>query len=134
MTITISSEDPRSIRAIEIAAGASQWARCHTRDGQKAYGVPSQCHPGRYYLVTCSSCDCPDFRRRGLSGARVGQAGTHQVCKHVLAVRLWCELVKAQQQPRSTARSRRGHLSVVPASVQANAHSYDDIFDRLEGD
>ena len=28
MTITISSEDPRSIKAIEIAAGAGQWLKC----------------------------------------------------------------------------------------------------------
>lgn len=109
MTITISSNDPRIIKAIEIAAGANQWLKCRTTDGQKAYGVPSQCTPGRYYLVTCSSCDCPDFQRHGLTGARIGRAGEHRVCKHVLAVRLHCELAKAeQQQPR-----RRGHLSVV---------------------
>lgn len=59
MTITISSEDPRTIKALEIAAGAAQWLKCRLHDGGKAYGVPSQCPPGRYYLVTCSSCDLP---------------------------------------------------------------------------
>jgi hypothetical protein len=35
MTITISSEDPRSLKAVAIAAEAGQWAKCRTRDGQK---------------------------------------------------------------------------------------------------
>lgn len=82
MTITISADDPRSIKALEIAAGASQWLKCHTREGSKAYGVPSQCQPDRYYLVTCDSCDCPDFQRNGLSGSRIGHAGMHTPCKH----------------------------------------------------
>src|SRR5437762_2868758 len=67
MTITISSDDPRSIKAIQIAAGASQWLKCHAPDGRKAYGVPSQCTPGRYYLVTTETCDCPDFQRHGIA-------------------------------------------------------------------
>jgi hypothetical protein len=127
MTIIISSEEPRCIKAIEIAASAGQWLKCRTRDGQKAFGVPSQCKPGRYYLVTCSSCDCQDFRRNGLSGARLGHSGEHRPCKHVLAVRLYCELAKAQQA--RPALSRRGHLSVV-----ATAARYDDIFKRFEGE
>ena len=111
MTITISSEDPRSIKAIEIAASAGQWLKCRSVDGQKVFGVPSQCQPGRYYLVTCQSCDCQDFRRNGLSGARLGHSGEHRPCKHVLAVRLYCELAKAQQT-RAASR-RRGHLALV---------------------
>ena len=51
MTITITAENPRSIRAIEIAAGASQWLKCHTRDGRKVYGVPSRSKSGLYHLV-----------------------------------------------------------------------------------
>lgn len=129
MTITISAEDPRSIKAIQIAAGAAQWLRCHSTEGAKAYGIPSQCQPGRYYLATCSSCDCPDFQRDGLSGAPIGQAGDHRPCKHILAIRLHCELAKAQQQTRPATR-RRGHLSV----VEANAQRYDDIFNRFAGD
>lgn len=116
--VTISAEDPRTIKAISIAAGAGQWLKCHMRDGQKAFGVPSQCQPGRYYLVTGSSCDCPDFRRNGLSGTRLGHAGEHRACKHVLAVRLHCELVKAQQS-HPTAQ-RRG-LSTVVSLTTANA-------------
>src|SRR5918911_41839 len=86
MTITISSQDPRSIRAIAIAAGAGQWLKAHTRAGHKVYGVPSQATLGRYYLVDLTSCTCQDFQRSGMA------------CKHVLAVRLHCEPVKAQQR------------------------------------
>ncbi len=52
MTITISSEDPRSIRAIEIAAEAGQWLRCRTGDGEVVFGIQSSKRDGRYYLVT----------------------------------------------------------------------------------
>ena len=129
MVITIDSSDSRSIKAIEIAAGASQWLKCRTADGQKAFGVPSQCQPGRYYLVTCQSCDCQDFRRNELSGARLGHSGEHRPCKHVCAVRLFCELAKAQRA-RPASRRRR-HLAVVPPATAAR---YDDIFERFEGE
>lgn len=132
MTITISSEDPRSIKAIEIAAGAGQWLKCRIAGGEKAYGVPSQCQPGRYYLVTNSTCDCQDFRRHGLSGARIGHTGEHRPCKHILAVRLHCELAKAQQA--RPAPRRRGHLSVVRPALDARtlvlAAKYDDIYGK----
>src|SRR5438045_3412070 len=86
MTITISSEDPRSIKAIQIAVGAGQWLKCRTTDGRKAYGVPSQRVGGHYYLTTQTSCTCPDAQRHeGLA------------CKHQLAVRLHVALVTAQQ-------------------------------------
>jgi hypothetical protein len=115
VTITISADDPRTIKALEIAAGAGQWIKCRTRDGDKAYGVPSQCQPGRYYLTDSQSCTCVDFKRYGLSPARVGQGGNHHACKHVLAVRLYCELVKAQATSKSSKSRRRGHLSIVRA-------------------
>jgi hypothetical protein len=124
MTITISADDPRSIKALEIAAGASQWLRCRAEDGRKAYGVPSHCQAGRYYVVTRDNCDCPDFQRNGLSGSRIGHAGIHTPCKHVLAVRLHCELVKAQNRPK---RPRR-RLSLVRTAPAA------DVFSRFEGD
>jgi hypothetical protein len=117
MTITISSEDPRSIRAIEIAAGASSWIRCRTRDGRLLLGIPSQCETGTYYLVdpVAETCDCQDAKRNALSRGRIGQAGLHVPCKHVRAALLHLELVKAQQQARPTPRRRRAHLSVVRA-------------------
>ena len=42
MNVTISADDSRSIRAVEIAAGARQWLKCRLADGAKAYGVPSR--------------------------------------------------------------------------------------------
>ena len=36
MTITISHTDPRSIKAVEIAAGAGHWLKCRLADGTKA--------------------------------------------------------------------------------------------------
>jgi hypothetical protein len=112
--VTISADDPRTIRAIEIAAQADLWLTGHNRAGQEVYGVPSQSDPRRYYIVTRSSCDCPDFRRR----EEVGDDGA---CKHILAVRLHTELVRAQQQPpRPTPQRRRGHLSVVHTRRSAN--------------
>jgi hypothetical protein len=113
MAIIISADDPRSIKAIEIAAGAGQWLKCHTADGAKAYGIPSQCKAGLYYLVTSQSCGCQDARRH-----------SRQACKHVLSVRLFCELVKAQQaQPKLRHR--------LPA--HATAADYGRIFQHFEG-
>ena len=110
MTFTISADDPRSIRALEIAAEADQWLKGRNRAGEEVFGVPSQSDPGHYYIVTRSSCDCPDFRH-----AQAGASDEPRACKHILAVRLHTELVRAQQrQPRSPASRRRDHLSVVP--------------------
>jgi predicted nucleic acid-binding Zn finger protein len=88
MTITISTQDPRSLKAISIAAEAGQWAKCWTRDGRKVYGVPSQHDPNVRYLADLHQCSCPDFQRRG------------QPCKHILAIRLHCTLVQVQAQQR----------------------------------
>ena len=49
MTFTISADDPRTIRAIEIAADADQWQRYRDDAGQEAYRVPSQADAGRFY-------------------------------------------------------------------------------------
>ena len=88
MTITLSSEDPRSIKAIQIAAEAGQWAKCRARDGRKFYAVPSQRDSSVRYLADLNTCSCPDFQRRG------------SACKHVLAIRLQCALVQVHAQRR----------------------------------
>src|SRR2546425_12747128 len=90
MSFTISADEPRSIKALEIAARASSWLKCRATDGRKAYGIPSAAEPGRFYLVTQTVCDCEDAKRH-----------PGQPCKHVLAVRLHIELAKAQQPERS---------------------------------
>jgi len=130
MSISISAEDPRSIKAISIAAGARQWLKCHTADGAKAYGIPSTCQPGRFYLVTSEACDCEDFKRHGLTPGRVGVTGLHTACKHVLAVRLHCELAKAQHaQPKP--RHLRLRLVASAAETARLANRYSDIFSRF---
>jgi hypothetical protein len=119
MTVTIDASDSRSIKALEIAAGARSWLKVRSADGELGYGIPSSCQPGRFYLVTAEACDCPDFRRFGLTGARIGQVGEHRACKHVRAVRLHEELRKAAE----TAKPKRRRLEIVRA-----ASRYDQIF------
>lgn len=61
------------------------------------YGIPSQRHAGVYHLVDQQSCTCEDAARHP------GNA-----CKHMLAVRLHCELAKAAQpKPRATGKVLR---------------------------
>jgi hypothetical protein len=120
MTITISADDPRSIKAIEIAGGAARWLKCKTADGQKAYGIqPVPAQP----LLSGHQPElrCPDFKRHGLTAGRVGVTGLHTACKHVLAVRLHVELAKAQQ---ALPKPRR--LQPVPTAAD-----YDRIFARF---
>ncbi len=117
MTFTISADDPRTIRAIEIASEAQHWLSGRNRDGEEVFAVPSQCDPSRYYIVTRSTCDCADFVHKAL------ESGGEHACKHMLAVQLHRELVRAQHAPAaasSAARptARRGHLSVVPRDTQ----------------
>jgi len=100
-TVLLPTTDPRGAKAVELAADAGQWIKCRTSDGRKAYGVPSS-KPGRYYLVTRYSCDCKD--------AEFNQG---RECKHILAVRLHCELVAEQRDAD-------------------NARKYDDIFKRFD--
>jgi hypothetical protein len=92
--------DSRFAKAVELAAGAGQWAKVRSKDGErKAYGIPSSKGDGRYYLVTGTSCDCFDARQ-------------HQ-CKHQLAVAIHCALVKAQQPKPKAKRSAK--LAAAPA-------------------
>jgi hypothetical protein len=121
MTITISADDPRSIKALEIAAGASSWLKVRSHQGEVGFAIPSQCatKDGVYYLVTQSECDCQDFRRHGLGHVRIGEEGLHTDCKHMRAVQLHLELVRAQQTPRP----KRRHLRAVPPiTVTQAAH------------
>jgi hypothetical protein len=100
--ITIRADNPRTIRAIEIAAQADRWLRWRTDDGLETFGVPSQAHADQFYVVTRSTCDCPDFHGN-LLAPRLDQSGEPRACKHILAVRLHIELVKAQQGRRRSA-------------------------------
>jgi len=128
MTFTIDAHDPRSIKAIEIAAEAGQWARVTMRDGRQVYGIPSQRDPGHLYFVDLTSCTCEDFARNGLSEFRVGMSGEHGLCKHIRAVKLHHELTEATQD--RTKGGRRRHLNLVPTEAErALAARYSQIFD-----
>jgi len=128
MSITISADDPRSIKAIEIAAEAGQWAKVTTRDGRQVFGIPSQRDPSHLYFVDLTSCTCEDFARNGLSEFRVGMSGEHGLCKHIRAVKLHHELIEATQD--RTKGGRRRHLNLVPKqATEALATRYSQIFD-----
>jgi hypothetical protein len=77
--------------------------------------------------TTCSHWQEPatlSFKRNGLSSERRGQDGYHGPCKHILAVRLYCELVKAsRERPRG---GRRTKLLLLPSPVASLAASYHD--------
>ena len=89
MTITIDSQDPRSVPALELMIQAGQWGKAYLRDGQKFYAVPSRTQPNVRYLVDTHSCTCPDHKYRGVE------------CAHILAVRLHVARVTGDcQQPR----------------------------------
>jgi hypothetical protein len=77
--MTIDLSDQRVRKAFEIERDAGQWLKCRSADGAKVYGVPSQHEHGRYYLVTLTSCDCPDARRH-----------PSDPCKHRIACHLHC--------------------------------------------
>ena len=91
MQILLPTNDARGPKAVAIATDAGQWLRCRTKDGRKAYGIPAST-PGRYYLVTRYTCECKD-------------ASFGHECKHMLAVRLHCELVAEQSAPKVATES-----------------------------
>jgi SWIM zinc finger len=108
VSITISADDLRTIRALEIAATADQWQTSRTPTGELAYRIPSQTDPEHSYLVTSTSCECPDFLRGGGPAAiKPEDAAEPRPCKHILAVRLFDELVRAQRNLDRPASQRR---------------------------
>jgi len=84
VSIVLSESDPRGPKAVALAADSGQWLKCRTRDGRKAFGVPSSA-PNVYYLTTRTSCTCKDFA-----------FGRGRDCKHILACELVCQLMAEQ--------------------------------------
>ena len=77
MTITVSTTDPRSLKALQILETADRWTPVyHPTTGEKFYRVPSQSDSRVHYLTNCGTCDCPDNR-------------AERPCKHRIAVRLF---------------------------------------------
>jgi len=83
---TIDLADPRTKRAIGLAADAGQWLKCvSSSDGKKAYGIrSSKCGSCSYYLTTRTSCTCPDQ-----------QFSPWRDCKHIVAVNIHVALASA---------------------------------------
>ena len=113
MTITVSTADPRSLKALALLEGADRWQKGHTRDGRSFYAVPSQ-SGDVLHMADTRACTCRDFERR------------QQPCKHVLAVRLHVARLKAQQPRRRPARQH------TPAEIAEGSAKYAELF-REEG-
>ena len=77
MTSVIDLADPRTQRAITIAANAGQWLRCTRHDGTRLFGIPSE-RRDVHYLATSEFCSCPDQKYQPT-----------YLCKHILAVRIF---------------------------------------------
>ena len=83
MTVTVSTTDSRSLKALQILETADRWSPVyHPTTGEKFYRVPSQSDARVHYLTNCGTCDCPDNR-------------TERPCKHRIAVRLFVARHKA---------------------------------------
>ena len=86
MTITVSTADPRSLKALAVLEMADRWQRGHLKgSGRSFFAIPSSADPTRLYMADARECTCPDFTRRGAP------------CKHVLTSFSW--------PPTSAARS-----------------------------
>jgi hypothetical protein len=79
MNITLSTDNPRSLKALQLTASAADWLALPGG----GYGIPSERNDGAFYAADCSSCSCPDFQYR------------REACKHQLAVRLYAVLQAA---------------------------------------
>ena len=126
MTITVSTADPRSVKALAILADSGQWLKLRTRDGRKFYGVRSQASPDSIYSVDCRGCDCPDFLKR----LEYGRASFP--CKHVLAVQLHCARVNGRKAQLEAARKRRvATAAPTYAEVYGSGRGHDAATCRL---
>lgn len=82
MPILVSPTDPRGPAAIDILL-ADAFKTFLDPEGRVSYGIPSQSQPGLHYRATDNNCVCSDMRYRPWNP-----------CKHVLAVRMYEELLK----------------------------------------
>ncbi len=96
MTVTIDSRNPRSVAALGLMLRAGSWPRCHLKDGQKYYAVPSRSRPGLYHLADTQACTCEDHKNRNTE------------CAHILAVRLHVARVQARRPIRRRHATRSG--------------------------
>ena len=62
MVVTVSQEDPRSIRALAVLSTADRWTKGHTKDGRAFFVIPGS--RGRIYWTDTRDCTCPDRQER----------------------------------------------------------------------
>src|SRR5215212_757466 len=110
VTITVSTADPRSCKALALLEGAEQWLKIRRKvDGVKFYVIPGSA--GHVYWTNCGACSCPDAQQRG------------SVCKHQTAVKLYCAKVQAA---RPALRSRpQAEPEPLPCTGCHNYHRTD---------
>ena len=122
MTVTISPDDPRSVRALAVLATAPQWTKGHTKDGRAFFVVPGS--KGRIYWTDTRACTCPDARERGAT------------CKHQLAVRMWTLAHKGQAPASQPAPAPTCRICTGPLPAGLLAGKCDDCAnfdDMIEG-
>lgn len=96
VTITVSTTDPRSIKALALLATADRWQKGHTRAGRPFYAVPGS-QPNLFHMTDGADCSCPDRRHRGV------------VCCHMLAAQLYrARLLGAEPKPRRPKAEPKG--------------------------
>ena len=110
MTVTISPDDPRSVRALAVLATADRWVKGHTKDGRAFFVIPGS--NGRLYWTNTRDCTCPDRRQRD------------ETCKHIRAVRLWTIEHKAKAPaptPAPVAADEDAMLELAFAALSPDA-------------
>jgi hypothetical protein len=128
VTITVSTADPRSCKALTQLEGAEQWLKIRRKsDNVKFYVIPGSA--GHVYWTNCGECSCPDFQHRGVE------------CKHISAVKLYCAKVQAEQPVRRSdplAEGGAAHLAVKRAAgewptVSAETKAMADLAQEIWG-
>jgi hypothetical protein len=127
MTITVSTENPRSCKVLALLEGADTWLKIRRKgDGAKFYVIPGSA--GHVYWTNCRECSCPDSQHRGVE------------CKHITAVKLYVAKVQAERPVRRSnplADGGAAHLAVkcaagewptISPDVAARAAEYRAIF------
>src|SRR5215210_5024679 len=86
MVVTVSSTDPRSVKALALLPCARTWTTGHRKCDGRAFLIAPGSNGHSYYVnANGSECTCPDRQTR------------RTTCKHMLAARLL--LVERGEQP-----------------------------------
>jgi predicted nucleic acid-binding Zn finger protein len=108
VTITVSTADKRSVKALAILATSDRWIRGHRKaDGRSFWAVPSASDPSRVYMVDTRECTCPDFIHRGAT------------CAHILAARLRVAQLNAERPKARRAAKADTFTSAQPIDGMA---------------